>query len=162
MLFVCCFNHKWYLPLFDGSWIVLPMWLIKAWLGKKCSQIFSSLPFSAINPVIIIPWQWLPHCLTVSHWETRWLDNQINLQHWWLCLFQEHQTMQLRTFVWWGMWWQFPKLDSTAGVLFPGSTEDRKYHISALFDPFNILVTLHYFYKSPFRSCNKDYREPNQ
>lgn len=55
-----------------------------------------------------------------------------------------------------------PNPNSEAGVLFPGPSEDRKYHISTSFDPFNIPVTLHCFYKPPFQCCKKDYRESNR
>lgn len=124
-------------------------------------DFFHPFAFILATPVVI---PCFPQCLTFSHWETRWLDNQINLLHWLLCLFHKHQTIHLTTFVGRECDGNFPssKLDTTAGVLFPGSTEDRKYHISTLFDLFNLLVTLHYFYKSPFCSCNKDYGESNR
>lgn len=53
------------------------------------------------------------------------------------------------------MGWQMPNPDSAAGLLFPGLVEDRKYHISTSFDPFNIPVTLHCFTRHHFTVATK-------
>lgn len=55
-----------------------------------------------------------------------------------------------------------PNPSSAAGVLFPGLSEDRKYHISISFDPFTLSVMLRCLYKSPFHCCHKDYKDPNR
>lgn len=46
-------------------------------------------------------------------------------------------------------------LGPAAGILFPGPSEDRKYHISISVDPFTLSATPRCLYKSPFHCGNK-------